>query len=273
MRRVGIGYRGPLARWIDSHPPEIDCLEVVAEHFFSGGADRLERLAAIYPLFVHSIGVSLGTPGPLDRDALDALHRVVETARPEWVSEHVAFTASDHVDLGHLNPIAPTHEMLSIVADHASELRERCGVPVLLENITTHLLLPGDMSEPEFLNRLCERSGCRLLLDVTNLYINSRNHRFDPRQWLSEIDPTNVTQLHVVGYSMSGGRWEDFHAEPIQDDLQELIVDVVRYADPSVIVLERDENFPRVDELAAELRVLQAVFKDHASERSSRAAS
>ena len=273
MRRVGIGYRCPLARWIESRPPEIECLEIVAEHFFNGGVDRLKQLAGSYPLFVHSLGISLGTPGPLDTAALESLASVVEIARPEWVSEHVAFTNSGEVDLGHLNPVAPTREMLSIIADHASEVRERCGKPLLLENITTHLLLPGEMSEPEFLNRLCEEAECRLLLDVTNLFINARNHRFEPRSWLRELEPKFIAQLHVVGYSIRGGRWEDLHAEPIQRELQELIVDVLRYADPEAIVLERDDNFPVARELATELLMLKAVGNEHAPDKSARAAS
>lgn len=112
----------------------------------------------------------------------------------------------------------------------------------------------------EFLNRLCEKADCGILLDVTNLYINSKNHGFDPRTWLNELNPERIVQLHVVGYSVRAGRWEDLHSEPIQDDLLGLIREVLAYAPVRAIIIERDSNFPEPEELAVELRKLEAAL-------------
>lgn len=101
------------------------------------------------------------------------------------------------------------------MVEHAQEVSERCGKPLILENISSHLLLTGEMSETDFLNRLCERAGGGLLLDVTNLFINSKNFGFNSSTCLHELDPQHIVQLHVVGYSVRDGQWEDFHAEPI----------------------------------------------------------
>ncbi|MBI3898016.1 MAG: DUF692 domain-containing protein [Gammaproteobacteria bacterium] len=261
MRRLGIGYRRELARWIDTRPAQISCLEITAEHFFDAGEERLKELRRDYPLFVHGLGLSLGTPGPLDAETLAQFVRVVKAADPLWISEHVAFTRTADVDLGHLNPVLPTEETLAIFADHARELLERCNKPLILENITSHLRLDGTMPETEFLNRLCDRSGCGLLLDVTNLYINARNHNFDPEQWLHEIDPKRIVQLHVVGYSKHNGRWEDLHAEAIQEDLLVLIANVLDYAPVQAVIVERDHHFPSPVEFAADLELLQAMLE------------
>jgi len=263
---VGVGYRRQLARWILSNPPDIHSVEITAEHFFDSGDDILRTLSAAYPLYVHGLGLSLGTPGPIDSATLDNFAGVVKIADPEWISDHVAFTRTDEVDLGHLNPIQPSIETLKVIADHAIEISERCNKRLILENITSHLELKGELSEPEFLNRLCEKSGCGLLLDVTNLFINSRNHRFDPRTWLSELDPSNIVQLHVTGYSLINGVWEDFHAEPIQDDLWELIYEALDYAPVQVLALERDTNFPDARELEDELRKLEGAVANHRSD-------
>ena len=99
---------------------------------------------------------------------------------------------------------------------------------LILENVTSSLRIDGELTETEFLNQLCERAGCGLLLDVTNLFINAKNHGYDPRQWLREIDPSRIKQLHVVGYSLQAGRFHDHHSAPIQDDLMELIAEIQR---------------------------------------------
>ncbi len=259
MTWIGLGYRHALSRWIDSRPAEVRCLEITAEHFFEGDDDRLESLASEYPLFVHGLGVSLGTPGPLDPETLQRFVGVVKRCNPKWVSEHIAFTRTADVDLGHLNPLRPSRAMLRTLAAHARDLSDACRKPVLLENITSHLRMDGDMSETAFLNELCSDAGCGLLLDVTNLYINSRNHGFDPRAWLQEIEPRHIVQLHIVGYSENDGHFEDTHAEPIQDDLLELLKDVVSYAPVQAIILERDAKFENTAEIAFELQKLEGV--------------
>lgn len=260
MRRlVGIGYRRPLGAWIAGRPPEVDCLEVTAEHYFEGGLDRLRALRRAYPLFVHGLGLSLGTPGPLDPDWIDRFTRVVEAAEPEWISEHVAFTRAGGIDLGHLNPVRRTPETLRLLVDHAREIADRCRRRLILENIATHLPLPGGMPEPEFLNRLCDAAGCGLLLDVTNLFVNARNEGTDPVRWLDELEPRNVVQLHVVGYTRRDGRWHDEHAEPVQRDLLDLVRETLARTSPRAVILERDENFPEVSELASDLEGLRAV--------------
>lgn len=254
---IGVGYRAPLAEWILTQPPELGMLEITAEHFFDGGHDRLRELSAMYALSVHGLGLSLGTPGPLDDATLRQFAEVVKIANAGWISEHVAFTRSDEVDLGHLNPVVPSEETLAVFVDHARQLSDVCGKPLLLENITSYLRLSGEFSEPEFLNRLCDEAGCWLLLDVTNLFINRRNHRFNPFDWLRELDLQNVRQLHVVGYTVEDGVWHDRHAAAIQDDLLELVALVVRSAPVEAIIVERDGRFPPTDELGAELRRLR----------------
>jgi uncharacterized protein (UPF0276 family) len=270
MTLIGLGYREPLSKWIVEFPPEIECLEITAEHFFDRNEETLRALAAHYPIFVHGLGLSLATPGPLDPETLRRFQRVVELSNPEWISEHIAFTRSAEVDLGHLNPVPPTQEMLEQISENAIALSEACGKPLILENITSHLRMQGEMDEPEFMNQLCDKAGCGLLLDVTNLYINSKNHGFDPLEWLQQLNPELIVQLHIVGYSYREGRWHDSHREPIQDDLLELCHAVLEYAPVEAIILERDQNFPKPPELASELCKLKAICNGTRSNNGSR---
>ena len=257
--KIGLGYRRELASWIDSKPKDVNCLEITAEHFFQDGEEHLAKLAQRFPLFVHGLGLSLGTPGPLDEQRLEQFARVVRLAKPDWISDHIAFTRTAEADLGHLNPVPPTSENMKVIADHAREVSERCQKPFLLENITSHIQLTGNLSETTFLNQLCERADCGLLLDVTNLFINSRNHGYDALKWLHEIEPRRITQLHLVGYSRVGERYTDSHSQPIQEELIELAQAVVRYAPVKAIILERDEDFPATHELELEIAKLKRI--------------
>src|SRR5437016_5664420 len=147
MMKIGIGYRHELADWLDTCPPGVECLELTAEHFYVN-QHRLGKVVAWannmravgqqidpgHSLFVHGLGLSLGTPGPLDRRRLEEFAEVAIAASAEWISEHVAFTRTAETDLGHLNPVLPTRESVRIMAEHAREVTERCGKPLLLEN-------------------------------------------------------------------------------------------------------------------------------------------
>jgi uncharacterized protein len=249
---IGVGYRRELHEWIQART--VECLEITAEHFFGRDESLLDALSRQSCLFVHGLGLSLGTPGELDTERLNRFARVVEIARPKWISEHIAFTRTAEVDLGHLNPVQPTRAVARTIAAHARQVAERCGRPMILENITSHLRIEGELSETDFLNAVCEQADCGLLLDVTNLLINSRNHGFDPLEWLREIPAARIKQLHIVGYTVENGRYADGHSQPIQDDLIEFASAVVEYANVGVMILERDANFPGAaamdDELA-----------------------
>lgn len=257
---IGVGYRRELAGWIDSSPAGVRCLEITAEHFFSAPRERLTELRRRYRLFVHGLGLSLGTPGPLDAGRLRHFAEVADACNAAWVSEHVAFTRAGETDLGHLNPVRPTRAAAAVVADHAREVADRCGRPILLENITSHLQIPGELPETDFLNLICERAGCGLLLDVTNLHINSRNHGFDPLAWLDAIDASRIRQLHLVGYSERAGRLADDHAEPIQAEVLQLASAVMARAPVEAVILERDMDFPEPGDLAGEIAKLSTLY-------------
>jgi uncharacterized protein (UPF0276 family) len=256
---VGLAFRQPLADWILTKPDVIDCLELTAEHFFDGGEAQLEQLRDRYTLSVHGLGLSLGTPGAIDRNTLGRFKRVADLADARWISEHIAFTKTDEVDLGHLNPVPLTSDSLQTLIDHSREVMDLCQKPLLLENITSYLRVPEEIPETEFINGLCQQAGVGLLLDVTNLFINSRNHDFDPVEWLHRVEPLIIKQLHIVGYSFADGVWHDRHCEPIQDELLELAAEVVSYAPVESIIVERDGAFPPTDRVESELKRLGAA--------------
>src|SRR5439155_26129587 len=152
--KIGIGYRRELSDWLASQTIGIDCLELTAEHFYGrdselqSACDRFDFQPSTrdhqLSCYVHGLGLSLGTPGPLDQGRLAQFATVTEKSNAEWISEHVAFTRTAETDLGHLNPVPLTRESVKIMADHAVEVAARCQKSLLLENITSHVRLEGD---------------------------------------------------------------------------------------------------------------------------------
>jgi uncharacterized protein (UPF0276 family) len=223
----------------------------------------VQEIGSRYPCSIHGLGLSLGTPGPLDADLLARYTRVARLAQARWATEHIAFTRAGGIDLGHLNPLPPTHANLALLRAHASVVAEQTGLPVCLENITSALRLEGDLSEAQFLNELCSVDGPGLLLDVTNLYINSRNHGFDPLDWLTELAPGIVRQIHIVGYGERDGQLVDDHAAPIQPELLDLLAPALERQTVEAVIIERDLNIPGPPELLTELaRVRRALGWD-----------
>lgn len=259
MRWVGVGYRNAIRDWIESKPPRLNSVEITAEHFFDCEHGILESLAKNYATFVHGLGLSLGSPGPLDQYTLSEFSRVAESAQARWISEHVAFTKASDIDLGHLNPLPLTRNSLQVMVDHAREVTECCKRPLVLENITFDLAVGGELSEPEFLNELCAQAQCGLLLDVTNLYINSHNHDFDAVKWLSEIEPSYIRQIHIVGYTKSNGRFRDFHGSKVQPELLDLLRMALEYSAAESVILERDERLEELDEIATDIIAIAGI--------------
>jgi uncharacterized protein (UPF0276 family) len=233
-------------------------MELTAEHFYDAPQSALRSTDRL-PVYVHGLGLSLGSPGPIDIPNLNNFARVVEHVRPAWVSEHVSYTRCNGIDLGHLNPVPRTRDMVRVIGDHAKRMADRCQRPVLLENITAQLDPGGELSEPDFLNQACKAGRCGLLLDVTNLFINSRNHGYDPVCWLDQLDRDQVRQLHVVGYGREQGRWVDHHAAPLQGDLLDLVAIVLQSAPVEAVILERDGRLSELAEIESDLARLAAL--------------
>ena len=254
---VGMGYRDPLSHQILSNKTEIDFLEVTADHFLSSTEHRkkfLDKLSSEYVLIPHGLNLSLGSAEGLNNEYLKDLSGLVKNLSPPWWSEHIAFTKAGDIEIGHLSPLPFNNESLSALCENIRIAREEIDVPLILENITYNVDLPwNNIEESKYLAELINRANCGLLLDVTNLYINSINHKYDPIDFLNNIPPDSITQLHFVGGIEKDGKWIDSHGHNTQDEIFDLIEEVLKYASVKGVILERDANFPEFDVLIDEL--------------------
>jgi len=264
---AGIGYRSQFRTELFLNRSSVDFLEIVADHFLDPtpeGAQELELLAAHFSLIPHGINLSVGSAEGIDLDYVRKFAKLIDKIQPPWWSEHMAFTRAGGVDIGHLTPLPFTRESVDTLCRNIGAVQQIIDTPFILENISYVVNLPGaEMTEANFLSEVIERTGCGLLLDVTNLHINSINFDYDPMEFLNSIPVERIVQLHFVGGRWSQNVYVDTHSEPTPDEIWDLLNEVVKRAPVKGVLLERDENIPPFAELAAEVARAREVGKLH----------
>ena len=264
---VGMGYRDPLSDDILQSRDKIDFLEITADHFLQSPTVRwrfLDKLRSQYTLIPHGLNLSLGSAEGLNLEYLNDLIELIKYVKPPWWSEHIAFTKAGEIEIGHLSPLAFNRESIGAFCENVNKVQDKIETPLILENITYNIDLPwNEMEENKFLGEILDRTGCGLLLDVTNLFINAKNHDYDPIQFLETIPAERIIQLHFVGGMIKEGKWIDNHCENTQDDIFILIESVLKYAPVKGIILERDDNFPRFKTLTDELERARNLGRKH----------
>ena len=164
------------------------------------------------------------------------------------------------MEIGHLAPLPFSREALDVLVRNIAEVQGRIETPLILENITYHVTMPGaEMDEATFLDELTGRTGCGLLLDLTNLYTNAVNHGGDPFAELDRLPLDRVVQLHFVGGHWQDGLLIDSHSQPTPPEVWALMEAVVARAPVRGIILERDENLAPFGDLLAEIERARAI--------------
>jgi uncharacterized protein len=239
---VGLAYQTSLRPYIEARPASFDYLEIVPDILWTDfgpghdpryvddpdGVRFLDAVGATTPVVPHSIGLSIGAAHRFDREHVEQMGRWYEWLRFPWHSDHLAYAVADHgdgeVNLGTMLPLVHDRETLERVVDRVKRVRERIPVPFLLENNVQYFdLVEPEMEEPEFLNLLCENSGCGLVLDLHNVYTNSRNHTVDPLEFVDRLDLRHVLELHVAGGLEVDGFYLDAHSGPLPPELWDLL--------------------------------------------------
>ena len=263
---VGIGFREQFRAALFLHQKEIDFLEITADHYFDANQrkhEELELLKQHFPLIPHGLNLSLGSAEGIDEIYLEKFAELVERTSPAWFSEHLCFTKSGGKQIGHLAPVPYTNEAIRVFVKNITRVKSKIKTPLILENITYLMRFPSsEMTEAEFITRILEETDCGLLLDVTNLYINSKNFGFDWRDFLDELPMERVVQMHFVGLHKHNDLLIDAHADRTDDDIWEVFREVCRRTEIKGAILERDENFPPFAEILDELKTARNISNE-----------
>jgi uncharacterized protein len=266
---TGIGWRPEIADGIEALP-DIDWVEVVAENICPGhlpnALERLrERGTTVVP---HGVSLGLGGAELPDRERLKALAERAEALRAPLVTEHIAFvraggpqTGTERMEAGHLLPVPRTRDTLDVLCENVRIAQDALPVPLAVENIAALVNWPDEeLTEGQFLAELVERTGVRLLIDVANLHTNHVNRGEDPATALDELPLEALAYVHVAGGVERDGVWHDSHGHAVTQPVLDVLAQLCARTVPAGVLLERDENFPPVAELAGELDSIRAVL-------------
>lgn len=268
MSGIGLGLRQAIAPALLAQDslPELRFVEVHPENYVQRGgrfASMLERARARWPVLTHGLTLGFGAVEPAERAYVASLKRFLDGVSAPWHSEHLCFSSADGVMLHDLLPLPFNADAVRTAVQRIRELADALERPIAIENISYYAHPgPRELDELEFLLEVLERSDALLLLDVNNVFVNSRNHGFDARAFLARMPFERVVQVHVAGHAQRpDGLLIDTHGAPIRDEVYALLEYALERIGPVPVLLERDQCFPAWPELADEVRRLDLIYQ------------
>ena len=271
---VGIGWRHPHHAALLEQQPALGFIEVHSENFFAPGGAALAVLREgreRYPVSLHGVGLSLGSAVGVDAWHLDQLDRLVQTIDPVRVSDHASFARGPSDHAADLLPVPMSHEALDAMCANVNRVQDRLHRPIAVENLSACVQWrDAEMDEPDFLNTLAQRTGCQLLVDVNNIYVNALNAQLrgetgDPldhcRRWLDAIAPAHVAELHLAGHVHCGDIVIDDHGSRVVDAVWALYRHAVQRFGAVPTLIEWDTDVPGLDVLLDEASRARAAAR------------
>ena len=261
--QFGLGLRTPFYDEALQGNTDIDFYELLSENYMVPGGkpiDYLDAFAERFPLVLHGVSLSIGSDEEPSRDYLGQLKRLARRSKALWVSDHLCWTGLGGTNSHDLLPLSFSYEALERVVKNIHIVQNELEQSIVLENISTYArMAPQQMDEVTFVNEVVRSSGAKLLLDVNNVYVNSRNHNFDPFAYLDQIEQGSVQQIHLSGHTDNGDHVIDTHDQAVTKDVFELYRHAITRLGPVPTLIERDDNIPSLSTLVGELNYARQV--------------
>ena len=270
----GVGLRNQHFPYLMRHEPQVEWFEIISENFmdnFGYARHVLERMAALRPIVMHGVSLSIGSTDPLDWDYLKSLKALAEFVRPKWVSDHLCWTGVAHVNTHDLLPMPLTVESLRHVINRVHEVQDFLERPLVLENPSTYFeFKESTITEWDFLSEMAGATGCGLLLDVNNVYVSGYNHGFDAEHYIRSLPHHSIVQIHLAGPTDCGQYMVDTHDQPVPTPVWHLYKLAQELTGGVSTLLEWDANIPDFPVLVEELDKAKAVLEGMIPEASVR---
>ncbi len=262
---VGVGLR-------PTHYPHLETLPDIQSNWFEATSENyintegrplemLLKMRAKYPIALHGISLSIGSDSGVREDYLVKLKRLIDRIDPIIVSDHLCWTHAPSGNSHDLLPLPFTQEALQRVLHNIDIVQNHLGRQILLENISYYLKFKdSEIEEAEFLIELCRKSGCKLLLDLNNVYVNAVNHAFNPVSFLERIPIDIVGQMHVAGPSQENGYLFDTHSSVTRDAVWKLLELLIDKGVNAPLIVEWDQDIPDFNTLEAEVTKARKII-------------
>ncbi len=253
---IGIGLRIPHYEDIFRLQPDIDWFEIISENFMVEGGkplENLERILERYPVVQHGVSLAIGSPAPLDFDYLKKLKELARKTKTPWISDHLCWGHLPGAHYHDLLPLPYTQEVIRYVVERARIVQDYLELPFALENLSSYVAFKQDqMPEWEFYSAVVEQADIYMMLDVNNIYVSSRNHGFDPKDYYQNIPLDRVIQIHLAGHQDFGDYVLDTHDHPVRHEVWKLYAEIYPLTGGVSTLLEWDDNLLSFEQTWAE---------------------
>ena len=263
---VGLGLRRELYKPILENKDKIDWLEIAPENYICRGGEILERLLTVkkyFPIIPHGLNLSIGGTEPFDPVWIENVKELFKIINPPWFSDHLCFNYVDKTYIHDLIPLPYNKTTVKHVVNRIKKIQDIFQLSFLIENPSYYMKLDDEMSEADFISEIVIKADCGLLLDINNVYVNSKNHKYNPIKFLDNLPLERTVQVHIAGHLNRGKIIIDTHGESIIKDVYSLFGELLKRCSPKAILLERDHNFPRFSELLNEMKKIKTIIKAH----------
>jgi uncharacterized protein (UPF0276 family) len=242
--------------------PPIGWLEVHPENFLANphATELLTELSTHYAISFHTVGISVGSVGGIDRSHLKRLRSLIDRIDPILVSGHLAWSTYGNDYLNDLLPIPCNVEALRVVTANIVEVQDLLGRSYLIENPASYVgFRSSTMPETEFLSELACRTGCKLLCDVSNVVVSAHNMSYSAYRYIDDFPADAIAEIHLGGFtkeqdeSTPGSElWIDTHAAAIAAPSWELYAYAQRRFESKPTLVEWDNDIPPLSTLLEE---------------------
>jgi uncharacterized protein (UPF0276 family) len=262
---TGIGFRKDFAEeLLKSKILKPSFIELAPENWIGMGGywkKVLDQAAEKYPINCHGLSLSIGSPDELDVDFVKSVKKFIDRYKVKIYSEHLSYSKCDNAHLYDLLPIPFRKDAVKHIVQRIKQVQDILEMPLVLENVSYYTSVAAQMKESEFISAIVSESGCKMLLDVNNVYVNAFNHTYDAKQFIAELPLNKVAYIHMAGHEqVSDTLIIDTHGEAVIDPVFELFEHVAGLIDPVPVLLERDFDIPELEELQGELSRMDGII-------------
>ena len=263
---AGLGLRRPIANELMADPPaDIDFMEIAPENWINVGGSlgkKLRFFTERYPFVIHGLSLSIGSPAPLDEQLVHDIKDFMNEHNALMYSEHLSYCGDD----GHLYDLMPipfTEDAVKYVAERVRRVQDILGQRMALENVSYYTPTDTRMNEADFINAVLQEADCDLMLDINNIVVNSINHRYDAHEFMLKMPADRIRYFHLAGHYVEAEDLRiDTHGAAVDDQAWQLLAAAYEHFGPVPTLLERDFNFPPIEDLLDELRRIRRLQVD-----------